>query len=327
MATQPDTAVADASTPVETPAVQETTVDDLYQDDQPQEGGDPDRAAGGDEPEAQGEGEPDPNVSDEADEADDANKADEPEQPAIAPPVSWKADAKDAFAKLPAELQRVVADRETERERFVQSKAQEAAQVRTALERQAMEEVAELRRQTAERLSQYAEAEPQRPDPRLLNEDPQAFYEAQAAFEAQSAQRVQAQRDAQQATEEASYYQQEIERREAAEQITTLREQFPEYLDPATAPKLQQDLGSIGAALGYSSEQMAQARAVDIMGLRTASDWKAKADKYDQLMKNKMEPVRAAKKLPPVTRPGVSGQPQQLPADDLAALYPNDIRK
>lgn len=50
-------------------------------------------------------------------EVTDASKqTGEPESPAIEPPVSWKAEAKEKFKALPLELQKYVTERESERE-------------------------------------------------------------------------------------------------------------------------------------------------------------------------------------------------------------------
>src|SRR3546814_5587834 len=75
---------------------------------------------------------------------------------------------------------------------------------------------------------------------------------------------------------------------------TTLFRSF----EPSTAPELQRTLESIGAELGYPAELMAQASSTDILALKRASDWKAKAEKYDKLIAKRMEGVRAAKALP-----------------------------
>jgi hypothetical protein len=68
------------------------------------------------------------------DDADDegASSEDGEQQPAkaVKPPASWAKDAQEAFAKLPPDLQEVVAAREKERESFANTKAQEAAQAR-----------------------------------------------------------------------------------------------------------------------------------------------------------------------------------------------------
>jgi hypothetical protein len=56
----------------------------------------------------------------------------EPALPAIEPPVSWNATAKDEFAKLPRHLQQVVAERERERESYLGRQTSEAAEAKKA---------------------------------------------------------------------------------------------------------------------------------------------------------------------------------------------------
>jgi len=56
------------------------------------------------------------------------------ETPAIEPPVSWSADAKEHFAKLPPELQQVVAERESEREKLLATHGQRASEQAKAFE-------------------------------------------------------------------------------------------------------------------------------------------------------------------------------------------------
>lgn len=234
---------------------------------------------------------------------------DEPEQPAIDPPVSWNAEEKAKFAELPREVQETLSRREAEREKFVQTKANETARATKEAERQALSQVAEIERQAVEQLQQLsASLLPQRPDPRLLqgtDEHRAIFYQQQAQYEAAAAQQQQLQQAAAERGRKLNDYQQELQRREQAENIQVLQDQFPDYLDPAKA-ELRQSLASTAAALGYSHEQIAQARAPDILAMKVAAEWKAKAEKFDALQKTKMETVRAAKNLPPVAKPGAA---------------------
>ena len=232
------------------------------------------------------------------------------ELPPIAPPVSWTAGKKEEFARLPRDLQEYVSTRETERERFVQSKAQEAAQVRSEVEKEALACIQQLQSQAAEQLAQYASLmEVPLPDPQLLVDGNLDGYAKQLARHQHfTAQREQAQRQAEQARQQAAFAQQEIHQREQAEIQAVLEKEFPEYLDPVEGPKLRQQLGSIALELGYSAEQLANVDAKDILAMRNVANLKAKADKYDALMAKKMENVRAhkGKNLPPVARPGTA---------------------
>lgn len=246
----------------------------------------------------------------EGEEPEDDEQQEEPEEPAIDPPVSWKAEDKELFKSLPPEVQKTISERETERERFVQSKSQEAANVRATVENEARAVIAQQAQQAAQQLRQYeAMFQPQEPD---------AAY-AKSQFDAAIAQRHQAQQTAAQYEAEAQAQRQHIEQAQQRAEVEALRTNFPEWFDPSAGANHQQQLTAIAREMGYSDEHVTQARAVDILAMRRAADWKAKADKFDALNKSKMETVREAKKLPTVTRPGVAQQPGSGKARERAA--------
>jgi hypothetical protein len=80
--------------------------------------------------------------------------------------------------------------------------------------------------------------------------------------------------------------------------------------------------------LGYSPELIAQARASDILAMKTAAEWKVKADRWDRANSKKMEKVRAAKTLPKTTTPGSAKAPgaarQAAYASDRDAMKRGD---
>src|SRR5690349_18265022 len=83
-----------------------------------------------------------------AEDADDEGEAAKP----IDPPVSWTAEEKEHFKTLPPEVQETLSRREAEREKFVQSKATEAATARQAAEREAIAQVQTIAQQHAQYL-------------------------------------------------------------------------------------------------------------------------------------------------------------------------------
>jgi hypothetical protein len=235
--------------------------------------------------------------------------------PPIEAPVSWDAEAKAKFAELPRDAQEVITKRESERERFVQQKSQEAARAKQEAEAAALQQVAAYDAQVAQRLQQYAEAiAPQRPNPALLQHDPQAFYAMQADYEAKVAQQRELQQQAQGYAQQAQARAMQIAQAELTEQHRIIVDKFPEYADPTTGPELQRKLSAVAKELGYPDELIGQARATDILAIRQAAEWKADAEKYRALQKSKMEKVRAARGLPRVATPGVSQGPDQLRA-------------
>lgn len=253
----------------------------------------------------------------EAEEADDEPTLEEEadDLPPIDPPVSWDAEAKAKFAELPRETQEYLAKREGERERFVQSKSQEAARAKQEAIQQATSELAQIEQGYAQHFQTLAEQmQPQRPNPALLQHDPAAFYAQQAAYEDGLAQQRQLQQLASQHAEQARQRQAQIEQAELAEQHRIIVENFPEYADPTTGPELQRKLSAVAKRLGYPDELISQARAQDILAMRNVADAFDKADKYDALMKQKMAKVREAKGLPKVAKPGVAQGTDQLRA-------------
>lgn len=311
MDTQPEMAVADAVAPDAQPVVpanETTDAADFYRD-QPQADAEP--APQGDEG-GEGEqegGDPDP----------------------IAAPLSWAKDAKETFASLPREAQEIIAKRETEREQFVQSKAREASQTRNTVETEARGVIQQMMQNHASQLEQYAgQFNVAPPDVRLLQSaDPAhhaAYYEQDRQYRIASAQRETLSQQAQQARQQADGIAAQEREQSIAAENAILAEKVPEWSDPSERAKFLGSLEPIAAELGYPQELMAQAGATDILALRQASGWKAKADKYDQLMKQRMEPVRAAKQIPPNARAGApTGQSQPIGTAEL--LYPNDVRR
>jgi len=233
--------------------------------------------------------------------------------PPIDAPVSWDAEAKAKFAELPRDVQEFVSKREGERERFVQSKSQEAARAKQEAIQAATAELTQIERQYAQHFQQVAEQlQPQRPNPALLQHDPAAFYAQQAHYEETVAQQRELQQRSAEYAQQAQAREAQAAQAQAAEEHRIIVENLPEYLDPTTGPKLRAELSAVAKELGYPDELIGQARASDIMAMKKVSDLKAKADKYDALMSQKMAGVRAAKGLPKVAKPGVAQGSDQV---------------
>ena len=242
--------------------------------------------------------------------ADDVSDEEaETSEPGIAPPVSWTAEEKARFKSLPREVQETLARRETERERFVQSKAAEAAEVRVRAERAALSEIGRLSQEYAEQFSSVLPYIPERPSYQLQVDDPIAFAEQMDAHERALAQHEYVQQQIGQARAQAAQVEQMLRAQSQQAFHSALAQQFPEFLDPNLGPKLRQQLGSIALELGFPAENLADIDACDVLAMRKASEWKSKAEKYDALMTQKMEKVREAKSLPRLSRPG-SAQPR-----------------
>jgi hypothetical protein len=228
-------------------------------------------------------------------------------EPLITPPVSWTAEEKATFAELPPAQQKIIARREAERESFLQTKANEAKQVRETVTEQANQHIQQLQAAFAQNLQALLPQIPEKPSHMLSVDDPYAYAEQMEAHEWAVAQHQWAQQQLQTIGAQQQQKAQAEARQKADEMRTTLAEKWPEFLSPASGPKLQQELGSIMTELGLGD--LNNADAGDILALKEVSGWRAKAQKYDTLMAQKMDRVRAAKDLPKVTRPG-SAQPK-----------------
>lgn len=234
--------------------------------------------------------------------------ADEPDQPAIVPPVSWGQDAAELFEQLPPELQEKVAAREAQRERAVQTATTAAAEARRNAAAEANALFADQQRLYAQHLEYLAlQMAPERPDPGLLAVDPQGFYRQQAEYEGLLAQR-------QAMAEAAALAEAEAQERDAIAQHHELSQDHAalaqalgeEWTDATQRQAMLTDLEAVGAELGYSMAMMGQANATDILALKAAATWKAKAEKYDALQAGRAQAVKAARAAPRVAKPGTS---------------------
>ena len=237
-------------------------------------------------------------------EADDVEVTDD-DLPPITAPVSWTAEEKAEFAELPRALQETLTRRESEREKFVQTKAQEAKSASQKAEQTAAERIAQVQNASVETLKAMLPEIPLRPSTALMAQNPAQYAYLMEAYEGAIAQHQYVQQIANQVEQSQQAAERAAAQQEASENEAILREKFPEYFGEGAA-ELEKNLRSTAVALGYSEDQLAYVNAQDVLAMRAASEWKAKADKFDTLMAKKMETVREAKKLPKVSRPGVS---------------------
>jgi len=286
---------------IETPASSDERVEDFAQfldtleDENPAAGALP---AGGEAPDPSGADAPD--ATDEPDAFDSGQ--------AIVPPVSWGQDATELFEQLPPELQEKIAVREAQRERAVQTATTAAADARRNAAAEANAAFADQQRLYAQHLEALAmQMAPQRPDPGLLGVDPESFYRQQAAYEGQLGQRQMMAQAAAQAQAEAEQREAIGRHHELSQDHAALAHVLGEqWTDASQRQAMLTDLESVGAELGYSMALMGQANATDILALKAAAAWKAKADKYDALQAGRSEAVKAARAAPRVAKPGAS---------------------
>lgn len=238
-------------------------------------------------------------------ELDESDLEDEAPEP-IKPPVSWPDEKKALFADLPREVQEVIAERETDRERFIQSKSREAKQAQAEAETKALQHIQDARALHMQQLQALLPTIPQKPSAHLQYEDPQQYAYELDLHDATVAQHnwIVQQMDA--IGQQHQLAQTTMRAQQEAQSLEVLREALPEYFDQEKGAELRQALRSTALELGYSEEMIANVDASDVLALKRVSDMKAKADKYDALMSKRMEKVREAKKLPAVSKPGVA---------------------
>jgi len=268
-------------------------------DEPVEEEGDPE----GDEPEGEEAEGDDPEADTETNDEDDG-EAPEP----IAAPVSWDKDAKEVFEQLPRELQATVAEREAQRDKAIQSATTEAANAKRNAVAEANALFAEQQRQYASHLEQLAARQaPQAPDPNLAFTDPSAYVQQQALYQHQNAQHQEMVQQAMQVRQEADQRDTITRQHEIQQDHMILSEKLgDDWTDTSKRKALLTSLEEVGALLGYAPEIQGQANATDILALRQASEWKAKAEKYDKLQGTRMEAVRANIGKPRVNKPGTA---------------------
>ena len=248
-----------------------------------------------------------------ADEGEDAPE--EIAEPPVSAPTSWSDEDKAVFAQLPPDAQKIIARRESERDKFLNAKSQEARQQALAIQQQTVQQLGQLQASYAQQLAALIPHVPEEPSAHLLATDPYAYAAQLEGHKQAAGQRNAIVAQLQQIAQQQQAAEQHMTAQERQATIQTLAETFPEFIAQDTGPDLQKTLGATAAALGYGPQQIAEATAQDILAMRNAHEWKTKADKYDALMAKQMEGVRAAKNLPSVSRPGAA-QPKGARANE-----------
>lgn len=309
--TQPEQAVGGDNAPVDAKADALNAFDEIaaeaFPDDDEEE--QPAEAAEGEQPEASEEAEDDADLIEEEDEL-----------PPIDAPNSLTAEEKEAFKKLPRDAQEFTARRIGDLEKGFQTKAQEVAREKQALQHEAIRVAEQIKAQAAEQLQRYAEMFDVRPpSAALFQADPVAYAQQLEAYQHNLAQREQAQRDAEAARAEQAQLSAAREQHEAELFHQRLEAELPELLDPANGQSLAKELNATAELLGFDPNQISDVTA--IKALKLTSEWKSKADKYDGLMRKKMERVRAGKNPPPIAKPGTARSPDQNRAQRAEAAW------
>ena len=296
MTTQPETAVGSEATPA-AEANPAAAFNDIAAE-----------MLGEDEPEEQ-EAEDAPLEDDEPDEPSEDDIEQDDDLPAIEAPNSLTAEEKEKFKSLPREAQEFTARRIGEMEKGFSAKAQEAAQAKEAARTEAYQFMAQAKAEMVENLSQYAKMfEVRPPDAALFRSNPDAYAQQLETYQYATAQREQAQREAETAKVEQAQYQAALQQHEAQAFRQRLESELPEAFQEGgqTNKTFIDGLAATAEALGYDDNAIQQASVEELKALKQVGEWKADAEKYRKAVSKKMERVRAGKNPPPIARPGVS---------------------
>jgi hypothetical protein len=261
----------------------------------------------------------------ESDPAQEETQEQEAAEPPIPPPASWPKEEKEAFAKLPRELQEVVAKREQDRDRHFTKGQQETAAERKAMQAKA-QEAEQLRQQYEQQLPMVANAIQQAiltefPDvksmddvqrlaredwPRYVQWDAKQKQLAQWQSEAQAAQQRQKQDADAKLNEWRSSQDQEFE-----QSISSIPE--------AERAKLAKEAKSALMEYGLSEDQIGDLWNNSILRSAPIQRMMADAARYRLAKSNVAKP--AAKPVPPVQKPGNAVRsPNRAVEGQIAAL-------
>jgi len=253
-------------------------------------------------------------VDDEGSDDDDA--ADEAQQDVAEMPSSWGKDDAELWQSLPPEAQAKVIEREGERDRAVNQKFQEAANLRKEVQ-------TELATANANR-DAFASAiddvlslvTPQKPDPRQYGlgtgqYDRESYDLAVLQYE-QSAQMVDSLKQQRQAI--AAQQQQEYQRQEAEayrmvedEWRPKLTQLVPDVTDPAKSGKVLGDIVNYAVQSGIPAELFTDKdQAAKVTSAELLMAWKAM--QFDRIKgaEKTVKSTPAPRPAAPVARPGVS---------------------
>lgn len=253
------------------------------------------------EGETQDSGQPDDagipaEASEETEQAEPAEADPQPE--AIDPPHSWSKADKEYFQSLPPETQRVVAERERQRDSFLTQRAEALAAERKAIEAKTAE-AEQARRDYLEKLQAFTPKLPDPPAPNLIDEDPIEYMRQRDAYERAQMQAQQVQQERERLARENQEREQTTYQQFVQEQVQALTEKVPEFRDPEKRTQFQKDVAEYAFATGYTPEQLKWASAQDIILLN-------KARLYDATLSASKAVPEKLKVIPKTAKPGQS---------------------
>jgi hypothetical protein len=264
-----------------------------------------------DETEAE-EGETPEFAEDEGEEQPEDEAADEAQPEASVPlPPSWSKEDEADWRALPASIQKTLSVREAQREHAVNSKFQEAANVRKAAEAQAQEAANNRDRYIRETEALAAALVGTPPPISMLHQnspdyDPDTYHLMRAEYEQATQYAQTLKQQAAQAKADGLAQQQAAERAQfeavESEWQPRLLATVPEFADPTKSEAIKNELRNYGYQMGIHPEALAEATSRDALLL-----WKAmqfdKQQAATQRVKAQAKPQ--SKPVSPALKPGV----------------------
>lgn len=255
------------------------------------------------------EGEPEA----ETDDAEEEEAAEEA-QP-IDLPASWSKEDAELWGSLPAEAQGKIAEREAERDRAVNQKFQEAANVKKATEAQLAEANANRDAYSQAIEQVLSMVQPVAPDPRDYgagtgNYDRESYDLAVLQYQQtmQTVQSLQQQREAiaaQQAQEQKRAFEAELEAIEAVARPRFLAD-VPELTDPVKAPQVLGEIVRYAVGKGIPEDVFSGDSINGVTSAELHIAWEAMQYRKIMSAKGKVQESPAPKPTQPAIKPGVA---------------------
>lgn len=231
----------------------------------------------------------------EGEQADNDDEAEIEPEVAIDIPASWKQDHEEIWSQLGPEMQAIVAEQESGREKTLHRSMEEAATHRKAAEKAAEKEY-NLTQTYAQQLETIANARmPQEPDPMLIASNPEAYAQQMAYYKHSQAEHQQLMQHVQGLRQQAENDFTQQRQEWVKEQNSILADKVEGWTDDTKRAELLTSLTNVGTELGYDPELMAEAGASDILALQKAQKWKDGYDKYQAAVAKQMSKARPAK--------------------------------
>lgn len=269
---------------------------------------------------------------DQIDDPDDGLPADEsaelasdpdtdPATPTLQAPASMSAADAAAFAQAPADVQRWVLEREADQRASLTQKTQELADRRKQIEAQSAQLDDIIQRQKAA-LGPIVDQDIKPPDPKLRQEDPDAWEQEMAQYQYAKYQ----QEDARKRLDEAEGERKKLHEQQALdflrERDADLVRRVPELADQQKGTKNVADLRSYVISRGILAEEHVNAATAPM----AEAFWKAML--YDRAIAAGGKVAKKAAKPPKAQRPGAGKSPRSTAArDKQVAKALEDARK